>query len=369
TPSAQPTPPLMEAAPEPEAAAEPDAAPAFDDAPAPSVELPPERPAPIPLTLGTPPEPTADADGDGFKIYSPEPKRSYGWVFAVVMLAVLGVAGYVGAKEWQRRKAQIPTDVQARLLSAQTLLRADDLNSLNRAATEFDSIANAYPSWREPRAWQAISLAFELDDTNLQLALLRTQALSLNARIAKLEDDKAPADWQIRVNAMQDEVAAIKQKSQPLTDSASKLSQQLSSVVDAAVEHTSEQSKEDQLAVARARVLVTAINGLPINDALQTYRDQGGANGWDAIAKSELALNRKDPEPSQTNAALASMQSLRQSDSTFIRTHVLAARLAAAAAQQDVAQAAAETAIALNPEHQVARVLLNTLQPQGSAQP
>ncbi|MFL5322014.1 MAG: hypothetical protein ACJ790_20295, partial [Myxococcaceae bacterium] len=49
TPSAQPTPPPMEAAPEPQAAAEPFAAPEFDDAPAPSVELPPERPAPIPL--------------------------------------------------------------------------------------------------------------------------------------------------------------------------------------------------------------------------------------------------------------------------------------------------------------------------------
>jgi len=100
---------------------------------------------------------------------------------------------------------------------------------------------------------------------------------------------------------------------------------------------------------------VTGGTGAPA--IIEQLRATGEAQGWDAIAQAEHALNAPGVRPETRSAAAQALEQLRQRDASFLRTYVLGARLALASGEPATAASLADMALALNPAHDVARGL------------
>lgn len=332
------------------------------------VELPPERTAPPPnMPFAQPSESTeeaAAANSTGrIKFYSSKPKAgSGGLIVAIVALALVALAGYVAAKTWQKKQRQIPAEFQARLLSAQTLIRADDTDSLRRASAEFSALASTLPRWQEPRAWKALTLALQLDDAKAELARLASDRTRLKQQINRLEDEKDPADWQTRVNVLEAAAVEIEKRQSPIIAVTRQLEQELDGWLVSA-EASSQVTALDEVSLLRAQLLAGAVRGADISALVVRYQQlpQAPGGGWDALAQAMRVTHVKS-DPAFVSEVSTSLETFRQVDSGFIRLHVVAARVHLLLGDKDKAVAALDTAIALNPAHQLGRAMLESAQ-------
>jgi predicted Zn finger-like uncharacterized protein len=288
-------------------------------------------------------------------------QRRNGMAVTVLVLAVLGAGGFFGYRKWTQRTPAIPAQARLTLDHAVSLLKRDDPTSLRDAAALFKQLAQTYPSYLEARADLLVTLAFELDDAQWEISRIEAQSAELNAKVAKLQQAKATSDWQNRVNAMIDDLELLKKRTDPINQKTRALTEEVNHAVEA-MQPTAEPSTEEQKAITRATALYMGVTGRDqVYYVVERYKTLGGADGWEAIALAEYAVNSR-ATPEQRLAAARAIEDVRRREASMIRAHVLAARLALADKHSDAAISALEAAYALNPNHELAKSIQSELQ-------
>jgi len=286
-----------------------------------------------------------------------EPAASARWIWGV-LAAVLLVAAWVGYGEWARRKAQVPAALKTQLLAARGLLRADAAPAVATAADQFQALGAALRTWREPRAWLALSRAFQLDDARAEPRVVTDAMARAQRTIADLEADREAADAQSRANAARAELQQLSSRApvlkQALADAEAGLAQVQESLVPG-----KDPSLEEQVALARVEMVLSGVRGEDPRGLVERYRQLGGGEGWDVIALAEYAANGGGLEG--WKYAAPELRHLRETDASFIRAHVLAARGALLVGDRESANVALDAALALNAEHALARLLKEDL--------
>jgi hypothetical protein len=302
----------------------------------------------MPLALGG-----EDEDEQEGEVHA-EPSR---WIW-VVLATVLLAAGWVGYGAWARRKAQVPAALQTQLLAARVQLRADAAPAVAAAADQFQQLGAALKTWREPRAWLAISRVFQLDDARAELRMVTESIARAQRAIAELEADREAADAQSRANAIRAELQLLSTRAPQLRQAVADAEAGLAAAQESLVPGK-DPSLEEQVSLARVEMLVAGVRGMDPRRLVERYRQLGGAEGWDVIAMAEFAANGGGPE--SWKYATPEIKRLRETDASFIRAHVLAARGALVAGDRELANVALDAALALNADHGLARLLKDDL--------
>lgn len=317
----------------------------------PQVALPPDD-----LLDSLPGRDVASADDPSFLLREQIRRRNRNAVAAVLVLA-LGIIGFFAYKLMSSHASRASAQTQAAIDSAMSQLRRDDAASREKCVEQLQKLQAEDPELVEAQAGIVIALALQLDDAKLAIRRLEQDADSLNKRIAKLNEAKSPSDWQNRVNAMTDQLQAVKKEMDPLTEQASALDGKLGEAFKALPAEAGERSAREQQALVRALAIYYGVKGSEQALALnERYQALGGTDGWGAIAFAEYALNAKVP-PDTLVEAHSAVDSLITRDSAFLRAYVLSARLSIAQKKYDVASNALEATVSLNPTHEVAQKL------------
>ncbi|MGA9520948.1 MAG: zinc-ribbon domain-containing protein [Myxococcaceae bacterium] len=278
---------------------------------------------------------------------------------ALIALAGVGVAGFLW---WSTREASLPAEAIEAQGKATRLLRRDDPKALAEAGAELEALTKKWPNHFELRSTQLIALLFQLDDARAEIARLNAEGEALNGQLARLQRRRSPADWQSRVNALEDQRQQLKLRLDPLIERASALDARANQAFRALKPGTEQMPLEQELAWVRAQALFHGVKGADQAVVLsERYRQLGGADGWADLAYAEYALNGRVP-PDTRKQAQAGLEALRKRDTSFIRPWVLSGRLLLANKQAEEAVAAFENATALNPEHTLASDLLEHAQ-------
>lgn len=334
---------------------------AVRNAPAPSVPAPldfglaePEQQASPPIRPpGFVPLPiTSDAGAD-------PPAREtvrlpVGAMVAVGAVILLVIAGWLAVHFWTER-GDISDADRARESAAFELLRLDDAQSRQKSLSALEGLAQAVPDFVRARADAALARALALDDLRAPTAWFRSEEQAIDGQVAHLTLHKATADWQARVNALQDRRRKLESKIAKVGRDAkalrSKLDADLAILPKASLVHS-----DANLAVIRARGMAAAVSGkAQALELAERYRTLNGNGAWSQVISAEYALWAGVPSTQSTS--LDAMLALEKQDATFLRAYVLAARLAHELHRPDVAGGQLETVIALDPSHALANEL------------
>jgi hypothetical protein len=107
----------------------------------------------------------------------------------------------------------------------------------------------------------------------------------------------------------------------------------------------------------RARALMLGVTGDNQVIALaERYRSLGGTDGWGTVALAEYAVNTNVP-PDTLREVRSNIETMRKADPTFLRVHVLAARLDMVQRKFEQAAEILDAVVAMNPSHDLAAAL------------
>jgi chromosome segregation ATPase len=240
------------------------------------------------------------------------------------------------------------------------LLRKDDSGSLQGAVDRLSTLIEQNPKYFEARADAVIAMAFHLENLRLEAMHYKSEADARQQEIQRLKRDRTSGDWESRINSMIDEIAALKAKSDPLAEQMEKLDQRLGKAFEALQDPGRTLSTTDQRALVRAQAVYSGTKGN--EQALQLsekYRQLAPENdGWGTIAFSEFVANKR-VDAASAERALQELESLRKSDSTFIRGYLLSGRISWTLRKPEVAATSFELVNSLNPKHDLSKKLLN----------
>jgi hypothetical protein len=329
----------------------------------PDLALPPLRADPVePLRL-----PPLERPARRHAKTTPAPKKASGgggafWAVLLVLLAGAAAGGYFLYQRYTSLSPDIPELVRASHRQAFSLLRRDDATSIKDVIGRLTDLLQQNPEFAEARADLLTARILQFDDVRLSVRQVEQRIEELRRRIRRLETTQAPADWSSRVNTMSDSLKELEAKVAPWRTEARELDAELGKGF-TAIQAVTDPSPGARIAVARAIALYLAVKG---DHRAQKFVDEyvalGGKGGWDTVARAELVLNSR-ASPLDEEAALKQLDALRATDSTFIRPYVLTARLLTAQNKTKEAQLPLESARALNPQHVLARSLLEQLEP------
>jgi hypothetical protein len=343
-----------------------------------SIELPPEEPLPGSLKsapIELPPEPvgpskpppmelppemlTGGRTGARTQRYgveeADEPRWSWGLIIggAVLALALLVV---FTSPLWRRASGTLPGADLAAREEAKALLRRDDMTSREEAITKLRELSTKHPANIPLQADVTVALAMQLDDLRLETTILQKRAEKLRRDIITLEETRKPADWQIRVNALQDEFRLLQAMQTPLGGKIATLMEQLVQAERWLSTARADDTPEDTLARLQARSVVAAVMGLGETFNLAERLKQERQDYWSALAMAQYVVNAPSP-PELLEKTSRSLERVREQDETDLRPFVLGARIALERKQPAAAQALLDNVLALNPKHEVARTL------------
>ncbi|MBF5043999.1 hypothetical protein FGE12_16495 [Aggregicoccus sp. 17bor-14] len=289
------------------------------------------------------------------------PPRSRTGVWLVLLAALLAALAFFAWRTVQRRGGAFPVQAVAARDSAAALLRRDDSGSRAQAIEVLQQVLRAHPSYAEARGELALALALELDDAKVRESQARLLEQGAQREREELEAARAPEGWERR----SEQLRSVQARHHEKVVAESKRVQEARARAEAAMTALGPAPSPDAPAAelasrARAEALLSAVEGsAEAPAALQRLRATGAAQGWDAIAQAEYALN--GPPERLGGAALqeatAALEQLRQSDAAFVRAYVLGARLALAMHAPRGAAALLDMALSLNPEHEGVRSL------------
>lgn len=323
----------------------------------PAVELPPEPPRPSVIEPGRAEDPELDLRG--------QIRRRNQLALLCVGALLLGLVGYFGARAFLRRAPAPPAELAATRETAISKLRRDDSAAKKEAVAALQALLRAHPDYLEGRADLLVALALQLDDARLAVKRLNAASEALNRQVTRLKEKQAPADWESQVNALVDQLGDLKKKSDPLIDAASGLDSELNSTYRALMAASKrELSAEANQILVRAQAVYFGVKGGDQALTLsQRYIDlsKGQDDGWGVLAYAEYAANTR-VAPDTLAQARAAIEEVRKKDSTFLRTHLLSARLAMLEKRYEAASSTLEALLLLNPKHDVAQELLGWVQ-------
>jgi tetratricopeptide (TPR) repeat protein len=333
-----------------------------DEAPeAPVPSLVPATPAvpALPKPLELPPElldnsrlnvPSEDRDT------RPNKGRTSRNLLIAALVIVLALTAFLTSPAWLGKSNALSREALVAKEDARGLLRRDDTTSKEEALTRFRGLVGQYPTNVEVQAERAIALAMNLDDMRVQMGLVESKVKRLQARITELTDAKAPADWEIRVNAMREEVSIAQRELVPLQERTARLVQEALNVSKQLAAIPPQEEKEPALARLRARALLGAALGATETTSLAVQLAQSQQQDWSSLVMAEYVLNAST-SPNQVRDVGDALKQLLETDKTWLRLYVLDARHALLRGEPTAALATLESVLTLNPKHELAQKL------------
>ena len=329
--------------------------------PFPQAEAPVARSGPhassrhsAPLEL--PPEVLASSPGARAQAAS-EPASGGGKERVLLILAAvvaLGLTAWLSYPVWRNRGADLPGDAVAAKDQAVSLLRRDDAASRQQAIQVLRGLTAQYPKFTEAQAELVVALSLQLDDVKAEIELLDAEGNRVQQEMDTLETKKSPVDWQNRVNAHQQDQAALRGQRKPLETSARELTEQLEQLLPGLRAAPETEPSADVVARWKAQAVYAGVRGNAQAIALaERLSKLESPQLWSIVTRVEYALNA----PSPVNALpelIDDLAKVRAQDKTFFRAYVLGARMALRLNDRAGAQTLLGTVVALNPNHKLA---------------
>ncbi len=277
---------------------------------------------------------------------------------AVLALVALGVGGYAVFQALSSRRTPPPEEAIAAHSEALRALRRDDPRSLALAVSQLEDVTAKWPDYAEARVTHLVALLFGLEDLKIRIDRVTGEANRLTVEIAKLKERQAPADWENRVNALVDEVTALKAEGDPLVEAATAQDARVNEARRNLQAGPQPLHPEEEVQLVRAQALYAGVKGSDQALVLsERFRALGGTDGWGDVAFAEYALNAR-VAPETRRQARKALEELRATDSAWTRLYVMVGRLALRDNEVDLAVTSLESALTLNPGHQTAKLLL-----------
>ncbi|MFY2560966.1 hypothetical protein ACN469_25410 [Corallococcus terminator] len=321
----------------------------------PSVSLPPELLA-------------AGREDSAFPGMEPASRSSRLWMGLLVAAGVL-LAGVLAYPAWRDRDANMPAAAVSDKDRAVVLLRRDDAASRDQAITSLKALTAAHPKYTEAQAELVSALSLRLGELQAEADRLRMRNEHIQREIDTLTNSQSPVDWESRVNALKDERESLARVSVPLRKDVDTLRKELD-VLAAALDAAPEVEPAPALA-ARVKALALHAGVTAAPDALalaERLRNvESAPKIWSTVARAEYVLSSGSPPDSVAQSA-NELETLRQADGTLLRAHILGARLALRMKDPKMARSLLDEVRALNPNHELARKLLQQLD-KGGLQP
>lgn len=288
-------------------------------------------------------------------------------VLALIAVSVVAVGAWFGYQALSGRPPQTPPEAIEAHSAALTQLRRDDAAAMEQAVASLEEIARKWPQYAEGRASHLIALMFRFDDLRVRMERLNAEAADVQKQMKRLEERKEPSDWRNRVNALIDQLTALKKEADPLVEEATALDTRINDAFRAMQKDLAGATGERELHLVRAQAIYFGVKGSDQAVILsERYRTLGGAGAWADLAYAEYALNAR-VAPDTRRQAREALESVKTQDPSFIRVYVLMGRLALPDKAWDAAVTSFESASTLNPEHAGARALLAHAEKKRSA--
>ncbi|WP_253999704.1 hypothetical protein [Myxococcus qinghaiensis] len=290
------------------------------------------------------------------------------WIGLLVGAGVL-LAGVLAYPAWKDRDANMPAAAVADKDRAVASLRKDDATSRDQAIASLRALTAAHPKYTEAQAELVGALSLRLGELQAEADRLRMRNEHIQREIIAFKKDEMPVDWASRVNVLQEESEGLARVSAPLRTEVDKLRKELD-VLAAALKAAPEVEPAPALA-ARVKALALHAGVTAAPDALalaERLRNvESAPKIWSTVARAEYVLSSGSPPDSVAQSA-NELEKLRQADGTLLRAHVLGARLALRMKDPKMARSLLDEVRALNPNHELARKLLEQLD-KGGFQP
>ncbi|NTX13648.1 hypothetical protein HUA76_22835 [Myxococcus sp. CA056] len=318
----------------------------------------------VPVSL--PPELlAAGRDDSEFPGMASSSRSSRLWLGLLVAAGVL-LAGVLAYPAWRDRNANMPADAVADKDRAAALLRRDDATSRDQAIKTLRGLTTVHPKYTEARAELVGALSLRLGELQAQAERLRMRSEYLQREIEILTRTRESVDWESRVNVLRESTAEVVQLSGPLrveVDTLRKEVDVLASELEAAPEVEPAPALAARVKALALHAGVTAApDALALAERLRNV--ESAPKIWSTVAKAEYVLSSGSP-PDSVAQSVSELEALRQADGTLLRAHVLGARLALRQKKPEAARSLLDEVIALNPNHELARKLLEQLDATG----
>ena len=299
-------------------------------------------------------------------------RRRTGLTLTVLGLLALVAAGYAVYRELASRKTPPPEEAIAAHSEALRALRRDDVASLRAAEAQLEQVTTQWPAFAEARVTHLAAVLFQLEDVKIRIERVTEDSNARAVEIQRLKERQEPADWENRVNALVDELAALKAEGDPLVEEATALDARVNALRRDLQTGPLTLHPDDEVQLVRAQALYAGVKGSDqVLVLAERYRNLGGTDGWGEVAHAEYALNAR-VAPETRRQARAALETLRGTDSAWTRLYVMVGRLALRDSDFDAAVTSFESALTLNPQHHTARRLLEQARKKraaASAQP
>lgn len=323
------------------------------------VELPPED------ADGTPSGPfelpfseESQSQGSSETWAEAEARRHFRASALTVSLALLAAGAVFVSWWWNHRESTFPPGVLAEQESAFQLLQKDDAASRRRATEALSGLIAAHPTYLEARANFLVALLLELDDRKAAVRYQTNEMEELKAEVGRLQTLQNVPNWMEKVARNTDQLKALKTETDLLVGGVVAVEQQVSLAM-GELPAANETRPLEMIPWLRAQALLTSVKGSGQALTLdQRYHLLNPQDPWDTVIFAEYALNAR-ASPEILIQAMEEMARLEKSNASFIRPHVLSARLALMRKNRETAKLELEVVLALNPAHELAKQLLD----------
>jgi predicted Zn finger-like uncharacterized protein len=297
----------------------------------------------------------------GFAAAEPPPQKvakGGDWTLLLVCALLMGVVGTFALKVWNQHQADVKERKRDEVERAFLLVRRDDASARARSIEALEGLSHQPPVRVEAQADLVVALALARDDARVAKGSLEEKGEIFQARIARLEQERAPNDWETRVNALLEQLTLLKHEREAFSAQETASQDRASAAYQVLPAAQANAADADKAAVVRARAVYEAIAGSSEAVALiERYRRMNVPDGWAEVALAEYALNARGV-PETLQEARKGLNEVISRDSTFLRAYVLLARISLREKKWDLAASALDIIVLLNPAHTLAQKLL-----------
>jgi hypothetical protein len=309
------------------------------------VELPPELlAASRESSLGT----SAEPSGLSFRKVLP--------VLAVV--AGLILTGVLAYPAWRDRDSDMPAAAVEDKDRAALLLLRDDPASRDQAIQRLRALISNHPRYIEAQAELVVALSLRLADLQLQAGLIQEREVRLKTAIETYSGTNRAA----ATRQLQQELDALARDGAALQPAMTALRKELLPLVTSLVNAPETEPVPALVARMKARAFHAGVTAAPDALALaeRLRKMEGSPKTWSTLSRAEYALNSGSP-PASLQEVGKELDGLRRQESSLRRAYVLGARVALRLDDPATARSLLDDAVALNPNHELARKLLSQL--------
>ncbi|WP_241759379.1 hypothetical protein [Pyxidicoccus parkwayensis] len=317
------------------------------------VELPPE--------LLAASRASSSSSGASFNASPTSTGRERLWLILVVVAGLI-LAAVLAYPAWKNRETDMPASAVEDKARATVLLRRDDTAAREQAIQRLQALTATYPKYIEAQAELAVALSLRLSDLQAEMEIFQSRADKLNREKAETRDLIDEEERLQRVAALDKDMAEVSAALAPIREEADKLRKDLYAQLAALAQAPEVEPAPAVVARLKARAVhagvTVASDALMLAERLRNV--EGSPKTWSSLARAEYALSSGSPPDSLLEVS-KELEALRQEDQTLSRAYVLGARLAIRLDDPAAARSLLDDVIALNPNHQLAKRLLEQL--------